>query len=102
MTNTITVAKLFADARLGVAGISGRTDHFVGLDIAGQSFNGTLLISRHMRRRTGLWNCVITARHDTRSITLCYSFQGKDAEEALGKVERKLLEDATVMVRTWS
>lgn len=96
-----TISKLFADARQGVQNISARTDHFVDLDIGGESYHGTLFVGKHMRRRLRIWNCVIIAHYDAGGGSplgaFIYSFQGADANEALDKVERKV-EDYAKMV----
>lgn len=93
-----TIAKLFADARQGVQNISGRTDHFIDLDIGGESYRGTLEITSKVRGRPlSCWSCMIVARHHERDITFVYGAPGKTANEALSNVERKVQEHARMM-----
>lgn len=88
-----TIAKLFEDARQGVKGLSGRTDHFSDLEIGGLCFEGALIV----RRRRKEWLCSITAYHhsDGREFDLFYSERGDNAGDALGKAEASVDQWAT-------
>lgn len=88
-----TVTQLFEDARQGVRGLSGRTDHFVDLEISGLAFQGALIV----RRRRSEWFCSITAYHHRyeQEFDMFFSERGNSAEDALAKAEASVNKWAT-------
>lgn len=93
-----TISKLFSDTRQMIPNLSGRTEHFTDLDIAGQRFHGVLSIGKNRRRRPPTWNCSIAAHHNEREIVIVFGAEEKDAVTALNKAEKGFTERAmTVM-----